>query len=336
MKIGNCRVLGSLNNVWQKIYSNTIGNGNLLTNGNFELWTAGASAAPDGWATEGIGVASAREATIIKLGTYSYKLSNTGAAVDANQYVHTEKGIAYWKNRTITFGCWVYATVANRVYINMDDGLTSYDSAFHTGDSTWQWLTVTMPIGASATHLFIALRINIGAATSAYFDGAICMEGTSVPQTSNSNIYNYCLNGDTDVEYMLKIKQVGGAAGSWNKLTFNSDTGANYGYQCLRGENTTIGANRATTSAVIIGSHNAFAAGEIGLFEYLIYAKSGFVRTVLSKSAVGIATTTVNELNMIGQSWNNTVDNLTDIKVDGDAVNGLGIGTQIELFRRIS
>jgi len=156
----------------------TINPTNLLSNGNFEAWTAGTAVAPDGWALAGVSASVAREGTIIKVGTYSAKVTRAGA----NAYIHTTfheaKGADYYKSRTVTFGVWVYATVADRAKLGIGDGLTNSWSSFHTGGSTWEWLTVTKTFAAGATEGRMLCFIDTGD-TSGYFDGAMLVEGSS-------------------------------------------------------------------------------------------------------------------------------------------------------------
>jgi hypothetical protein len=156
----------------------TVNPTNLISNGNFESWSAGASAAPDGWTLSGAGASVAREASTIKIGTYSAKVTRSGAQTYLGKAIHTDKGIAYWKGRTVTLGMWVYATVADRAKIEITDGVGGGASTFHTGDSTWQWLTATRTIDASADQLTLYCSV-LTADTSAYFDGAMCVEGSS-------------------------------------------------------------------------------------------------------------------------------------------------------------
>jgi hypothetical protein len=163
---------------WAEYLGSSVNPTNLLSNGDFEVWSAGASADPDGWTLVGASATIAREATIVKLGTYSAKLTRAGANCYLEQYFHTTKGIAYWRGRKVTLGCWVYATVANRALIYISDDVTVTPSSYHTGDSTWQLLSVTATIGASATAMAFLCFIATGN-TSAYFDGAICVEGES-------------------------------------------------------------------------------------------------------------------------------------------------------------
>lgn len=175
---------------WVIVPAGTINPTNLLQNGDFESWSVGTSVAPDGWTQNG--GASAQESTIIKLGTYSYKLTRSGSNAYLYQNIHEKRGIAYWKGRKITFGCWVYATVASRVKIAINDGTVSYSSN-HTGDSTWQWLTVTHIVDASATAVAVYLGVEDGN-TSAYFDGAMCVEGESVFAFSDKPITTPIIN----------------------------------------------------------------------------------------------------------------------------------------------
>ena len=156
----------------------TVNPTNLLSNGNFENWSAGTAVAPDGWTLGGAGASVAREATIIKQGTYSAKLTRAGTDCSLKQSIHTTKGIAYWKGRKITISKWVYATVANRARIIISDAVGSTASSYHTGDSTWQLLTTTRTIDSSATEVTSYCYLDSGD-TSAYFDGAMCVEGES-------------------------------------------------------------------------------------------------------------------------------------------------------------
>jgi hypothetical protein len=146
---------------------------NQLLNGDVETWSGGASAAPDSWTLQGAGATIARESTIIRSGTYSAKLTRAGTDCNLYQAFSATLGISYWKSRTITFGCWVSATVANRARIFISDSVGSSYSSFHTGSGAWEWLTITRAISSSATDQINA-GFSIGTGnTSAYFDGAI-------------------------------------------------------------------------------------------------------------------------------------------------------------------
>ena len=70
--------------------------------------------------------------------------------------------------------------------------------------------------------------------------------------------------------------------------------------------------------------------------EALIYAKSGYTRTVLHSSIYYASGTTVTGLEVRGSSWNNTADNITSIVIGASTTNGLGVGTSIELWKKVN
>jgi hypothetical protein len=170
------------------MYGGLVGSGNkasnpanLLFNGGFESWSLGAAVAPDGWTLAGAGASAAREGTIIKLGTYSAKVVRSGANAAIYQDFSATRGLSYWKGRNVTLGCWVYATVASRGVLVLQDGgsIANAYSSYHTGNSTWQFLTVTKTVSSDASYLNCVLDVDAGD-TSVYFDGAIAVEGSSI------------------------------------------------------------------------------------------------------------------------------------------------------------
>ena len=156
----------------------TVNPTNLFSNGDFENWSAGTSAAPDGWTfSGGSGGLIAINATA-KIGTYSVQLIKGGLSIPTlYQDIQAVKGIDYWKGRTVTFGCWVYASVANRGRIYISDGVVNTYSSYHTGSSTFEGLTVTTTVNSAATFLRLAMEVQPDSAAS--FDGAMCVEGAS-------------------------------------------------------------------------------------------------------------------------------------------------------------
>ena len=177
--------LGSATYAWKDLYlaGHIIGGDgstnptNLLTNGGFELWSAGTSAAPDGWAVTG-GSVQRQTSTFVKSGLYSAELTG-GAETPCQLYqqFHTGKGIDYWKGRTVTLGCWVNTTGASRARFYLSDGVTPVYSSFHSGSGFYEWLTATITVDSNATVLQATLFVI--ATGVAYFDGAMCVEGSS-------------------------------------------------------------------------------------------------------------------------------------------------------------
>ena len=134
------------------------------------------------------------------------------------------------------------------------------------------------------------------------------------------------LDGNSDKEYRLICRFVSSSNSSF-VIGPNGDY-YNNGFQQLTGGNTTVGASRQTNDpGMYIGySQNA---GEVSMSDTIIYAKSGYVRTGLTKFFWGSGTT-ITQLNYHGWSWNNTADNITSLLIGGNMASG----TRIILMRR--
>ena len=315
---------------WQEVYRLFIDNE--LKNGNFEVGVG----TPTDWTK--VDGTIAQDGTTKKVSSYSTKLTRVTNNAELTQSFHTQRGIAYWKSKTVTFGCWVYATVANRAFLNLSDGVASTTSSAHTGSSTWEWLTVTRTLDASATEATAHLLVANGD-TSAYFDGAICRETSTIASTTSLDNFEATsitisgLTGNTDVLYRLRIMGVSGTdVTAGNLMRLNNDTTSNIcGYQYLQGTNTATNAQRGTANFIPGGGFSA--SGQTSLCESLIYAKSGFVRTAITEFTSGILTTTVGGSELWGCSWNNTADEVTSIVISNATANGMAIGTEITLER---
>lgn len=146
---------------------------NILKWGNYEDWENGASAAPTENTLDGVSATVARESTIIKQGTYSAAVTRAGN--DALLY-YNHPDFADYEGHRMTFGCWVYATVASRARISLRDGVDISYSSYHSGVAGWEWLTVTRNIDASATRLTTGGNVDTGD-TTAFFDGGILVDG---------------------------------------------------------------------------------------------------------------------------------------------------------------
>jgi len=146
---------------------------NYVPNGDFIGWQAGTSSAPDAWTLVGTDAAVAREGSIIKLGVYSAKLTNGASNAAYLSQTLPAEWVKQQRNKTVSIGCWVRAGAANRARIRVYDGTNYGDSAYHTGNSTWQWLTATLTVGASATALTVYCDLVAGAAISVYYQGFV-------------------------------------------------------------------------------------------------------------------------------------------------------------------
>jgi len=152
------------------------GAASILPNSSFENWENGTAAPPDGWVLTGTGAAVAREGTIVKHGNYSAKLTRAGNDCHLSFDVYPVGGKTYMRSRQYTLGAWVYATVANRVRLRVNDGTTTTYSSYHSGGSAWEYLTVTFTPASGATVVNVGLAVD-GGDTSGYLDGAVVVEG---------------------------------------------------------------------------------------------------------------------------------------------------------------
>lgn len=131
------------------------------------------------WSINGTNACVTREESTIKSGTYSAKLIGTGGYDSDLQQDFTTSGgrnLAFWKGKLVKLGGWVYATVANRAKLALYDGTATVNSSYHTGDSTWQYLTVYQTVSSSATEVLAFLALS-GGDTSAFFDDINISEG---------------------------------------------------------------------------------------------------------------------------------------------------------------
>lgn len=157
---------------------------NWTFNGDQEIWGAGNSAAPTGWTLVGAGATVAKNTTTgqFKIGTASVSLTRAGTDLHLLQSVHLIAGfdpVARWQGKTVTFGMWVRATVANRARIAINDGVGQTSSDYHSGGSAFEFLKVTRTIDNAATLLETRALVDTGD-TTAQFDGAILVIGASV------------------------------------------------------------------------------------------------------------------------------------------------------------
>lgn len=148
-----------------------------LSNPSFEAWTSGTNVAPDGWTLSAGAVG--QEIGTIYLGTYSSKITRSGSDAIINQVFTDPKGISYWQGKTVTAKVWVYADDASSAAIQIYDGLTigTY-SAFHSGGSAWELLTVSYTFPANSTVAGVACRVFTD--VSCIFDAFSLSEGSDI------------------------------------------------------------------------------------------------------------------------------------------------------------
>jgi len=96
----------------------------------------------------------------------------------------TEEHYKQYAGRTVTYGAWVLANVANHAKLRIWDSAGSSDTSFHSGGGTFEWLEVTRTMGAGITNFYVgmipALAGNIDGTTIVYVSQHILAFGSSI------------------------------------------------------------------------------------------------------------------------------------------------------------
>ncbi len=143
------------------------------------------------------------------------------------------------------------------------------------------------------------------------------------------------LTGDTAEEYILLCSFVNDYAGTTAyNLRPNNDSGSNYGIQYVRGVNAATSAGRATPTYFPLTQ--AIAQNELAISSLTLYAKSGHIRTLINNWVQGISGTTITGVRILGESWTNTGDEITSLVIYSDQTDGIGIGTEIILYKKVN
>lgn len=161
--------------------------------GACEDWSAGNSVAPGDWAMTGTAGSVSRETTTIKFGLYSMKITAGATGTYAAELAYNGTYLDY-QGRTVSFGMWVLCSSANKARIYIDDGVAPAYSSYHTGDGTFQFLTVTMQVSPVNTKLTFGAQMAANGIVG-YFDGAVAVEGEQIFTSLQAS--NYYVMEDT-------------------------------------------------------------------------------------------------------------------------------------------
>lgn len=172
-----------------------------------------------------------------------------------------------------------------------------------------------------------------GIITTPQIKGAWVRVGSRVLDAPESSVTFPDLDGDTAVLYYLSISAKEAVAQQGVNLQFNADGGSNYGRQFLKAISTTISAARGTGEAAITALNDGpVLTGDVYLqFQSIIFAKSGFVRPVISYGCNQIKDTQCSAIETVGGVWSNTEDNITEIKASYRS-NGYAAGSTFDLY----
>lgn len=163
-----------------------LGGRNLLADPTFLIWAAGDALAPAHYVLSGAGAAIARAGTGLgdtkrKVGQFCAKVTAGGGAtaVLTQSLLTTTSYDDFLNLLSVSVGAWVWCASASACRLEINDGVSNTTSAFHTGNSTWQWLTATRIMDAASTKL--EFRFNTAASTIGYLSGPSFLLGETPP-----------------------------------------------------------------------------------------------------------------------------------------------------------
>jgi hypothetical protein len=232
---------------------------NYVLNSSVEAWEAGTSVAPTSWNIAGAGATIAKDTVNVKYGAASAALTRAGTDCSLFQgaaILAAWPPLSSWVGQVLYGGAWIKASVANTVFLQMSDGVTSI-SAPHTGSGNWEWVTAgPLTFGATGTTPQIAGVIT-GTNQTAQFDGFVLTVG-GVP----SDWFPSSALGSTRVP-LANLEQgaalsVLGVAG--NAVADHADIVASLDGRVLRRSGTTVGFGQIDTAGI---NGNAVTYGKI-------------------------------------------------------------------------
>ena len=193
------------------------------------IMVLGSSLTPTGWTLTGTGAVTHYD-FFSKIGTYSACLTRDSNDAYLKQDAWTGVGM---KGVTYAAGMWVWASVASRGALNLNDNEQN-QTTYHTGGSSWEFLTDEITVHASATRLLVRGAV-LTANTTAYFDSPVLVEGSSLtPGWTGTADFAIFPSGD---QYKIGSSSLA--------LQRNGTNGSGYydvsGYAAYQGKSVTFG-----------------------------------------------------------------------------------------------
>lgn len=183
----------------------------LLLNSSFEEWSNGVSSAPNSWVLYGTGGSVAQHTTPVKVGSYCARVSSSSTG-----FVYLKQNLYGFEGVKITFGAWVWCHTVARAIINIWTGNMDVSSPYHTGNSTWQWLTTTAIVHEGAN---VQLRITSGSLIYMLGDGAVLMLGDKI----EDNTFALDITTDSIVATPVDVQITSSTAPSSEQATLSQE-----------------------------------------------------------------------------------------------------------------
>ncbi len=176
---------------------------NLLGNPDFLIWPAGDAAAPAYWAIVGGGDATlARDTGETVHGHFGLELTWVGASTTVAQHIFNTGDFpgATWEGKHFSIVCRAKATTINQARIEINDGVATTVSDFHTGGGDFELLAVTHEISPSATQIRVGMTMAV-TGNVIIFDFPTAVEGLIQPDgprpcPSSTGTLGFLLPGD--------------------------------------------------------------------------------------------------------------------------------------------
>jgi len=159
------------------------------------VWNAGTTAAPSNYTLAGTGATIVRTGTgeadtTRQVGKYAAKVTFGSATATLCQDVWStttfDTGL---RGRTFSAGLWAKTSTASQVRAQIDDGVGTTNTAYHSGGGAFEWLTATRTLDTSATKLTMCFRVE--SAGAAYASAYTLVIGALPPDDYRPPILQY-------------------------------------------------------------------------------------------------------------------------------------------------
>ncbi len=159
-----------------------LGNVNVARNDDFLVWPAGDTSAPLYWPLTGAAATIARTGTGLgdtsrKVGDFAVKLTRVGTDCYLENALLAGAAFTranFLRSKWVALGMWVKCSTPNIARIQIDDGIGTSQSAYHTGGGAFEFLSITRQLDSSATRIGIRARVDTSNG-NAVFSGAGAM-----------------------------------------------------------------------------------------------------------------------------------------------------------------